>query len=105
MTTPTRPGFPHRHLLGIEGLSPLDIAGLLDRADEAVEISRQVDSIAFGRGDTRLKGLLFVSHTAGKVADTGLASAGSELTMIDLAFGDADHHLARLAEAGGLTAA
>jgi alkylation response protein AidB-like acyl-CoA dehydrogenase len=26
-------------------------------------------------------------------------------TMIDLAFGDADHHLAKLAEAGGLIAA
>ena len=35
--------YPHRHLLGIEGLSPLDIAGLLDLADEAVEVSRQVE--------------------------------------------------------------
>src|SRR3954453_4033525 len=42
MTAP-RPIFPHRHLLGIEGLSPLDIAVLLDRADEAVEVSRQVE--------------------------------------------------------------
>jgi aspartate carbamoyltransferase catalytic subunit len=35
--------FPHRHLLGIEGLSPLDIEALLDRADEQVEVSRQIE--------------------------------------------------------------
>ena len=33
--------FPHRHLLGIKGLSEQDITLLLDRADEAVKISRQ----------------------------------------------------------------
>lgn len=33
--------FPHRHLLGIKGLSEPDIHYLLDRADEAVKISRQ----------------------------------------------------------------
>ncbi|ALA19270.1 MULTISPECIES: aspartate carbamoyltransferase catalytic subunit [Chelatococcus] len=42
-TTAPRPSFPHRHLLGIEGLSPLDITALLDMADEAVEVSRQVE--------------------------------------------------------------
>src|SRR6476619_2039628 len=35
--------YPHRHLLGIEGLSPSDIGTLLDMADEAVEVSRQVE--------------------------------------------------------------
>lgn len=35
------PLFPHRHLLGVKGLSPFDIELLLDRADEAVAISRQ----------------------------------------------------------------
>jgi aspartate carbamoyltransferase catalytic subunit len=35
--------FPHRHLLGIEGLARQDILTLLDMADEAVEISRQVE--------------------------------------------------------------
>jgi len=34
--------FPHRHLLGIEGLSPVEIAGLLDLADDAAELNRQV---------------------------------------------------------------
>ncbi|MBN9243366.1 MAG: aspartate carbamoyltransferase catalytic subunit [Mesorhizobium sp.] len=35
------PLFPHRHLLGISGLSPPDIELLLERADRAVAISRQ----------------------------------------------------------------
>ena len=35
--------YPHRHLLGIEGLSPLDITALLDLADQQVEVSRQVE--------------------------------------------------------------
>jgi len=34
--------FPLRHLLGIEGLSPVDISLLLDRADEYVELNRSV---------------------------------------------------------------
>lgn len=40
MTAETQP-FAHRHLLGIADLSPQDIAYLLDRADEAVAVSRQ----------------------------------------------------------------
>jgi aspartate carbamoyltransferase catalytic subunit len=35
--------FPHRHLLGIEGLSPSDIAILLNLAEDAIEVSRQVE--------------------------------------------------------------
>jgi aspartate carbamoyltransferase catalytic subunit len=35
--------FPHRHLLGIEGLSPSEINLLLNLADEAVTVSRQVE--------------------------------------------------------------
>ena len=38
-----RPFFPHRHLLGIEGLSPRDITALLDLSEEAIEVSRQVE--------------------------------------------------------------
>ena len=42
MTAATHPPlFPHRHLLGIRDLSPADIEFLLDRADEAVAISRR----------------------------------------------------------------
>ncbi len=40
---PARAVYPHRHLLGIEGLSPGDIKALLDMADEAVDVSRQVE--------------------------------------------------------------
>lgn len=35
--------FSHKHLLGIEGLKAQDITWLLDRADEAVTLSRQVE--------------------------------------------------------------
>ncbi len=35
--------FPHRHLLGIEGLSPQDIHVLLKLAEEAIEVSRQIE--------------------------------------------------------------
>src|SRR4051794_23505646 len=35
-------GFPHRHLLGIEGLGAQDILALLDMAEDAVALSRQV---------------------------------------------------------------
>jgi aspartate carbamoyltransferase catalytic subunit len=38
-----QPKFPHRHLLGIEGLSPDAISTLLDMAEEAVEVSRQIE--------------------------------------------------------------
>jgi len=49
--------FPHRHLLGIEGLQPQDILGLLDRAEAAVEVSRQVEkkkSVLRGRTQINL---------------------------------------------------
>jgi aspartate carbamoyltransferase catalytic subunit len=42
MTAP-RPVYPHRHLLGIEGLSPHDIEALLALSEEQVEVSRQVE--------------------------------------------------------------
>jgi aspartate carbamoyltransferase catalytic subunit len=35
--------FPHRHLLGIEGLSAQDIKHLLDLAEVAIEVSRQIE--------------------------------------------------------------
>jgi aspartate carbamoyltransferase catalytic subunit len=38
-----KPAFPHRHLLGIEGLSAQDIGFLLDLAEAAIEVSRQVE--------------------------------------------------------------
>ena len=41
--SPAKSSFPHRHLLGIEGLSPQDIESLLDLSEAAVEVSRQIE--------------------------------------------------------------
>lgn len=55
--------FPHRHLLGIEGLQPPHIHYLLDLADEAVEVSRQVEKQkAVLRGRTQIN-LFFEAST------------------------------------------
>ena len=35
--------FPHRHLLGIEGLSPIEITALLDKAESYVDQNRQAN--------------------------------------------------------------
>ena len=53
--TPAFPLFPHRHLLGIQPLSPADIEALLDRADAAVAVSRQPEKkLATLRGRTQI---------------------------------------------------
>jgi len=65
MSNLTAPGrlFPHRHLLGIEGLAPDDIIQLLDLADEAVEVSRQIEKKkATLRGRTQIN-LFFEAST------------------------------------------
>lgn len=57
------PLFPHRHLLGIQGLSFPDIMMLLDRADAAVALSRQRDKkSAVLRGLTQIN-LFFEAST------------------------------------------
>ena len=64
MTQPApTPVFPHRHLLGIEGLSPLAISAMLDLADRAVDVSRQVEKKRNTlRGRTQIN-LFFESST------------------------------------------
>jgi aspartate carbamoyltransferase catalytic subunit len=50
--TASNMGFPHRHLLGIEGLSPEEITLLLDLSESYVEHNRQRDkkrSVLLGR--------------------------------------------------------
>src|SRR5271157_5365268 len=42
-TDPAPRHYPHRHLLGIEGLSRPDILALLDMAEDAIEVSRQIE--------------------------------------------------------------
>lgn len=49
--------FPHRHLIGIEGLMPQDIVALLDLADHEVEVGRLVEkkkSVLRGRTQINL---------------------------------------------------
>ena len=63
MSAPGTPIFPHRHLLGIEGLQPADIETLLGLAEEAVLVSRQVEKKkATLRGRTKIN-LLFEAST------------------------------------------
>lgn len=55
--------FPHRDLLGIQGLSPGDITAILDLADTYVALNRQVDKkSAVLRGRTQIN-LFFESST------------------------------------------
>jgi aspartate carbamoyltransferase catalytic subunit len=55
--------FPHRHLLGIEGLTATEIIGLLDLAESAVEVSRQIEKKkAVLRGRTQIN-LFFEAST------------------------------------------
>ena len=61
--TAAAPAFPHRHLLGIEGLSRDDIVGLLDRAEAAVALSRQIEKKSSTlRGRTQIN-LFFEAST------------------------------------------
>ena len=55
--------FPHRHLLGIDQLSPFDIQALLDLADGFVEINRQIEKkLSTLRGRTQIN-LFFEAST------------------------------------------
>jgi aspartate carbamoyltransferase catalytic subunit len=57
------PIFPHRHLLGIAGLSYPDILALLDRAEAAVDVSRQPEKKKTAlRGRTQIN-LFFEAST------------------------------------------
>jgi len=94
------PVFPHRHLLGIRGLSPFDIELLLARAQAAVPLSRQADKKgSILRGRTQIN-LFFEASTrtqasfelAGKrlgadVMNMGVASSSVKKgeTLIDTA--------------------
>ena len=60
---PSHAEFPHRHLLGIEGLSPGEITMLLDLADGYVALNRRADKkTAVLRGRTQIN-LFFESST------------------------------------------
>lgn len=55
--------FQQRHLLGIENLSPFDIKFLLDRADRAVALSRQVEKKSMALRGRTLINLFFEAST------------------------------------------
>ncbi len=72
------PLFPHRHLLGIEGLSPSDITSLLDLADTYVEQNRQVDKKGnVLRGRTQINLFFEASTRHAKLLRAGRASASA----------------------------
>jgi aspartate carbamoyltransferase catalytic subunit len=76
MTLPRLASYPHRHLLGIEGLAPDAIAFLLDLADEYVDLNRQVDKKrATLRGRTQIN-LFFETSTR---TSTSFELAGKRL--------------------------
>src|SRR5258708_34469908 len=61
--SPPTISFPHRNLLGIEGLNASEIVGLLDLADAAVAVSRQIEKKkAVLRGRTQIN-LFFEAST------------------------------------------
>ncbi len=58
-----RPGFNRKHLLGIEGLSPIEINYLLDLADSYVELNRQVEKKQSALRGRTLINLFFEAST------------------------------------------
>jgi aspartate carbamoyltransferase catalytic subunit len=68
--------FSHRHLLGIEGLSPLDVNGLLDLAEAAVEVSRQVEK---KRATLRGRTLINLFYEASTRTQSSFELAGKRL--------------------------
>ena len=68
--------FPHRHLLGIEGLSPAEITGLLDLSEEATKLSRQIDK---KRDDLRGRTLINLFFEASTRTQSSFELAGKRL--------------------------
>jgi len=58
-----KPSFPHRHLLGIAGLSAQDLTFLLDLAEEAVGVSRQIEKKRTSLRGRTLINLFFEAST------------------------------------------
>jgi aspartate carbamoyltransferase catalytic subunit len=68
--------FPHRHLLGIEGLSRDEIIGLLDLSEEASKLSRQIDK---KRDDLRGRTLINLFFEASTRTQSSFELAGKRL--------------------------
>jgi aspartate carbamoyltransferase catalytic subunit len=68
--------FPHRHLIGIEGLSPTEIVALLDLSEEAARLSRQIDK---KRDDLRGRTLINLFFEASTRTQSSFELAGKRL--------------------------
>ena len=68
--------FPHRHLLGIEGLSPAEITALLDLSEQAAKLSRQIDK---KRDDLRGRTLINLFFEASTRTQSSFELAGKRL--------------------------
>ncbi len=69
--------YPHRHLLGIEGLSPVAISLLLDRADSFVELNRRHDNKLATLSGRTIMNLFFEDSTRTR---TSFELAGKRLS-------------------------
>ena len=72
----TPPSFPHRHLLGIQGLSRNEITALLDLAGEAADLNRR---IAKKRDDLRGRTLINLFFEASTRTQSSFELAGKRL--------------------------
>ncbi|HMK88411.1 MAG TPA: aspartate carbamoyltransferase catalytic subunit [Methylocystis sp.] len=68
--------FPHRHLLGVEGLSRPDILLLLELAENAIEVSRRVEK---KRADLRGRTLINLFYEASTRTQASFEIAGKRL--------------------------
>ncbi|MGH6792602.1 MAG: aspartate carbamoyltransferase catalytic subunit, partial [Methyloceanibacter sp.] len=68
--------FPHRHLLGIEGLSAAEIVTLLDLSEDAAKLSRQIDK---KRDDLRGRTLINLFFEASTRTQSSFELAGKRL--------------------------
>ena len=79
--------FPHRHLLGIEGLNRPEIEALLDLADEEVDVSRQVEKKkAALRGRTQIN--LFFENSTRTQASFELAGKRLGADVMNMSVGN-----------------
>ncbi len=62
MSAPTKSRFPHRHILGIEGLSPDEITYLLDLAEGYIAVNERREKLSILRGRT-IMNLFFEEST------------------------------------------
>jgi len=68
--------FPHRHLLGIEGLSRAEIVALLDLSEEAAKLGRQINK---KRDDLRGRTLINLFFEASTRTQSSFELAGKRL--------------------------